>query len=155
MDHNKTKEILTEQAIIHLRECYAHGMTLTKTVVTLNAVTLGSGGLFLRFGKVPSLATNELTIKLFIISGLLVALFGIVFNQGASVVHSNLYHKGKSLIKFIKSEVDGELYKEFFISVAYSEKGSSYFLTKIFFIICSAIWLGVGSILILLGMGKI
>lgn len=130
--NNKTKEILTEQAIIHLRECYAHAITLTKTVVTLNAVTLGAGGLFLRFGKIPSLATNELTTKLFIISGCLVALFGIVFNQGASVVHSNLYIKGKNLINFIKAEVNGELYKDFFSSVADNEKGVSYFLTKLF-----------------------
>ena len=152
---NKLKEMLIEQAIIHMRECYSHAFNLTKTVVTLNTFTLGVGGIFLKFGKAPSLIINELTIYIFVFSGLLIALFGVVFNLGASAVHSNLYSKGVNLARFIKTEMDGEAFQAFFISVVDTSKGGSYLLTKIFFIICSLIWLSVGSILILLGTGRI
>jgi len=145
----KKEILLLEQSIIYLRECHAHQLSLTRTVVTLNTVTLAAGGLYIKVMSDNALSKIVGIEKYLIVFGLLVAFFGVVFNQGASKTHSHLNKTVVDIKKYLHTAlVETHSSNEFYESVMVAKTGHVYIMTKIFFALCSAIWVALGVMII-------
>jgi len=152
---NRIKEMVLDHVLNYVRECHGHGFTLTRTVVTLNVVALAvAGALFkLNSGTITAFTDNELLRHAVIFLGFLVASFGIVYNQGASAVHSNLLLIAQRAREYLKQEIGETIKDEFIDQMLNTKKGKNYLLTKSFFIICSTIWFTLGTLLVIYGLG--
>lgn len=145
--------MLIEQAMLYLRECHAHQFSLTRTVVTLNTVTLAAGGLYIKAMSDNTLDSVPGLNIFLIIFGILVALFGIVFNQGASKTHTHLNKTIVDIKRYLNMVLkDTHNGNEFYESVMAERTGYVYVMTKIFFLLCSLIWLALGGMIIYLSI---
>lgn len=148
-------QLLTEHALGYLRECHSHAVVLTGTVVTLNTVTLVAGGAFLSFGAA---LTADLTLGAsiaLIVTGVLIAAFGVIFNVGASGVHKNLYETAAHLRLYILAQLGTSNNHDFFKFVVNVERGWVYRLTEWFLFVCGIIWVALGGVFVVAGIRSV
>lgn len=126
-------------------------MSLTGRVVALNLAGLAAYGIILNSSAIGNL--RLLPISLLLIFGILVAVFGMVFNVGAFAAQQHLLATELSLKSFINNRV-GEgvasdaAYREI-MNVSVSNKISK--LTAAFLLVCGLIWIALGGTIIYFG----
>jgi hypothetical protein len=80
-----------------------------------------------------------------IIAGVLVGLFGLVFNVGAAAAHGHLVQTEKNLKLYINSEFKENVRnRPGYEDVMKSPDGRTTRLTRLFFVLCSSIWVLLG-----------
>ncbi len=154
LDEEKQKSceaILEEQTVIFVRESYFNLITYTKTIVTLNVVTLVAGSVIYRMTSDQKPLQDEHYL-FYIIFGILIILFGVVFNVGALYFYRELIN----IVMIFSSNAKNYLGQDHFLLDSYeklnlSDIGVVYILTHVFFIICTSMWVFLGGYLVYLG----
>ena len=143
---------LVEHTLAYLRECHAHLHSLARVVVSLNVAVMAFGVLFLRLSDGFKPISSNYLGGVLVIFGILIALFGVVFNQGAQKALLHLVQVIDDSKEFLKSAVDSsEISVLFFQKVLNTARGRVFHLTNVFFALCSFIWIFYGGVLIAYG----
>ncbi len=153
---NFIERIVIEQSLIFCRDCYRNMFVLTSIVASLNLGTIAAFLLLLKFGGVESSGMDCVERLFIFIFGVLIAVFGYIFNKGAFKACQQLLNKLEVTTKCIEEMVqkdDTILLK--FLEIPKFERKKLFKYTNIFFNICCIIWVFLGVAVIFYSLGFI
>lgn len=152
-EKQNSDDVLIENTLVYLRDCHGHLHSLTRTVVSLNVAILAFGVLFLKLSDGFNSTASDFVGIVLVVFGVLIALFGVVFNLGAQKAFQYLVAVIDDAKIFLEEVIsDSSTASLFFNKVLKNKRGLVFRLTNQFFYLCSFIWVFYGGTLLVYGI---